>query len=359
MINMQYDIDQRDPYFDNLKMLLITFVALAHFIEGTDLTGNLAIRVLHSFIYLFHMPLFAFIAGWFTNDPQRAHKNAVATVLLPYILYQIGYAALHCFINDNAIYFNVLFMPAPGMWFLIALFVWRYTLADVLRFRHPLVLTAVISILSAGFLAPGIDEGQFLGMNRLLGFWFFFMLGHCLGRRPQAAERIREKTAPAAAILATIAVITYLLVGDASRYDFFRLLLSHKALASVVQFDEFLLVAVCYAVLLAVSAIASVCMMAIAPKRKNMLTYIGMATLPVYVSHFAVLRVIGFALEAFGRFPWWNTGLSFLFVLLSAFASVLAFSSKPYRTAFSYVTNLFVRVCRLDFGPFSRKQESE
>ena len=55
----------RDSFCDTLKGILILLVILGHVLEiGNDIVSN---SVYH-FIYLFHMPLFVFISGFFTKE---------------------------------------------------------------------------------------------------------------------------------------------------------------------------------------------------------------------------------------------------------------------------------------------------
>jgi len=58
---------ERDHYFDNVKGALIMLVVIGHFLlpmERTRFVGSL----IH-IIYLFHMPMFALISGYFAKHP--------------------------------------------------------------------------------------------------------------------------------------------------------------------------------------------------------------------------------------------------------------------------------------------------
>ena len=58
----------RDPYWDNLKFVLICLVVLGHFLLPVKPKGQLA-RTAFYWIYLFHMQAFVFVSG-FTSKRQ-------------------------------------------------------------------------------------------------------------------------------------------------------------------------------------------------------------------------------------------------------------------------------------------------
>ncbi|WP_010234461.1 acyltransferase family protein [Clostridium arbusti] len=81
--------NQRDYYFDNIKLLLITLVVIGHVIEPLINTYS-NFRLLYFFIYAFHMPLFAFISGYFLKNANNK-KNIlpkISNIFIPYIIFQ-------------------------------------------------------------------------------------------------------------------------------------------------------------------------------------------------------------------------------------------------------------------------------
>lgn len=57
---------ERIALFDNIKGLLIILVVSAHFMHPVH-NDNEALSALFDIIYLFHMPLFAFVSGLFAT----------------------------------------------------------------------------------------------------------------------------------------------------------------------------------------------------------------------------------------------------------------------------------------------------
>ena len=56
---------ERDYFFDNLKAVLIFLVVLGHFL--LPIHGESVLVVVKRLIYVFHMPLFVFVSGYFAK----------------------------------------------------------------------------------------------------------------------------------------------------------------------------------------------------------------------------------------------------------------------------------------------------
>ena len=66
-------ISERDGRVDGIKWLLIVLVTIGHAIEPA--LSNPTANKLYSLIYLFHMPLFIYISGYFVSV-SNAKKNS-------------------------------------------------------------------------------------------------------------------------------------------------------------------------------------------------------------------------------------------------------------------------------------------
>ena len=60
---------ERDYFFDNLKAVLIFLVVLGHFL--LPIHGRNYLVVVKRLIYVFHMPLFVFVSGYFAKRIYR------------------------------------------------------------------------------------------------------------------------------------------------------------------------------------------------------------------------------------------------------------------------------------------------
>lgn len=77
----------RDHLFDNIKALMLFLVPLGHTLDVFIADGNVE-EILMKYIYLFHMPIFAFVTGYFTKNLDKARENAVKKCLIPYLVFQ-------------------------------------------------------------------------------------------------------------------------------------------------------------------------------------------------------------------------------------------------------------------------------
>ncbi len=90
MNKLNQTTESRDRAMDFLKGIGIIYVVLGHTL----------VNPLHNFIYLFHMPLFYFISGYFYNDkysdqPVNLIKSRIRTLYIPFIKYEIIFLLLH------------------------------------------------------------------------------------------------------------------------------------------------------------------------------------------------------------------------------------------------------------------------
>ena len=83
--------EKRDYLFDNLKALMLFLVVIGHILDPYIERQDSLYRYLMQYIYLFHMPMFAFITGYFTKNTEKARNSAFRNVLVPYIFWQLLY----------------------------------------------------------------------------------------------------------------------------------------------------------------------------------------------------------------------------------------------------------------------------
>lgn len=79
---------ERDYHLDNVKFILILLVVIGHFIEL--LADNYEFsRKLFFYIYLFHMPLFVFVTGYFSKTFYDGKRIKVEKLLSYFVLFII------------------------------------------------------------------------------------------------------------------------------------------------------------------------------------------------------------------------------------------------------------------------------
>lgn len=87
--NMKRETIERDAYWDSLKFVLIFLVVLGHVLEINYPEGSLN-RGLYNFIYMYHMPLFVFVSGYFSKIRNKdKYKKGIIRLFETYVIFQI------------------------------------------------------------------------------------------------------------------------------------------------------------------------------------------------------------------------------------------------------------------------------
>ena len=92
----------RKAYYDNAKFLLVFLVVLGHFIQSY-IHDNKIIFTLYTTIYLFHMPAFILISGYFAKGFRRkGYLMKMAKKLIgPYLIFQGIYSIYYFFTQGD------------------------------------------------------------------------------------------------------------------------------------------------------------------------------------------------------------------------------------------------------------------
>lgn len=250
----------RDPYFDNMKFLLIVLVVVGHALEPVT-NSFAAVNLVYLVIYSFHMPVFTFISGYFAKDITQDNSGykAIAKYLLLYLLFESAYIILF--------YGNPLLIIAPldHMWYLLSLVMWFLLLPFFSRHRYLIVIAVGIYILVS---LTGLTSGNAVfSLSRTIAFFPFFLAGYHV-RKSGFALPSANKYISAAMMLLISAVIYYIYCGNEHYGAWLRLFT------------------------FAVSVIMSYCFMSLIPPRNTFFTAFGGRTLQVYLLHWPVIKII-------------------------------------------------------------------
>ena len=208
--------EKRDYLFDNLKALMLFLVVIGHILDPYIERQDSLYRYLMQYIYLFHMPMFAFITGYFTKNTEKARNSAVRNVLVPYIFWQLLYIITALlFIRLGLASYNTdvfkpsLLLPSSPLYYLLCVFVWKVFAADLKKLRFPVLFSFAAGL----FISVVFDEAFHIGWGACFSLMIFFVLGLLCTK--EHVEKIRNiPHAIAAAILA--AAVTLLSVLAAS-----------------------------------------------------------------------------------------------------------------------------------------------
>ncbi|MEU5992255.1 acyltransferase family protein [Spirillospora sp. NPDC047418] len=203
---------RRDPFFDNAKYFAILLVVAGHSLA--NLLDVPVAKGLYVFIYMFHMPVFIVITGYFSRKWTFAGGKArklITNVGVPYVVFELAYSLYDWLAGRNELEISLL-NPYYLTWFLAALFMWRLSTPVWQQIRWPLGVALVFALLS--YMS---DLGGTFDIHRVIGLLPFYVLGLTL--RPEHFELLKRPAARpiGAAVLAAGLGGTYLVMDHMSR----------------------------------------------------------------------------------------------------------------------------------------------
>ena len=317
--------------FDNMKAILLVLVVLGHLLNSV-VKQNQVLEALYAFIYIFHMPVFVFITGYFSKNVEKGRTQAVEKYLIPYVIFcillQVESRILNIGIGDEMA-FRILY-PHWGMWYLLAVFWWKLFLKDIIRIRFILPMS-VLAGLMTGFSR---EFGTYLGIGRTINLLFFFLLGYYCTR--ENVEKIRKcPKVISVCLIAATAIFAYAMVfrWDAS----YGALFMRKPYRADYEIFDFLIRGAVY--LLATGMIFA--FINLTSRKRTKFSYIGTNSVCVYIFHLFLVQFI----ERFYDFeinPWINL---LVFVVISIMTAVV-FGQPIFAKAYQKLTDW---VCALTF----------
>lgn len=299
---------------DVAKGILITLVILGHTLEATS--GGWEdpqIRIPLTAIYLFHMPLFVFLAGT-TAKPVGTARRASGFILLLVVL-QVAYVAVLRVAAPETIG-NPL-APYYVLWFLMALAWWTLLTPLIAKLGHVALPASVVVALTSGMIPV---DGAWFAVSRTLVFLPFFVAGQLWG--PHAVTRIQAMSwrvkAPVVGAAALVVAGVYASdVGPAWLWASATFGDLDGSTASNI---------VTRGLLLGGSTIVAVAALAVMPATWPLAETVGRRSLAVFTLQVAPLRVFGYvAALALTGGPLWV----WILVDLAATALIVAVLSWP------------------------------
>lgn len=172
----------RDERIDAVKYWLIVLVIAGHVFSRKGFANSATCEVFEKWIYIFHMPLFIFISGFFSRKKDlKGFLSSIWKILEPLIIFHVLIRVIpHIISNGTDNLLKIVLTPWWVLWYLLSLIYWRIMIQLIpdkfLDHTRPVVIiTFCISIL-AGFL----PFDRFLSIQRTLAFMPFFFLGYYL-----------------------------------------------------------------------------------------------------------------------------------------------------------------------------------
>lgn len=312
---------ERNYFFDTFRGILIWMIPISHF---TMVGGNFHQASFGGVVYVtinvFAMQAFVFLSGYFSKKPARARETAFKTFLFPYLLLVPFFYGVRYFLNGAA---NLNWIVPPlALWYLVALFVYRFFLVDLIKIRRILPLSIVL-YLAAGQI-PWLDTE--LALGRMVSYFPFFMIGYFCTKEHIA--KIQRLKAWHCVLLGVVLVAVNVALAYSRIVPVgFYLLRSPAASLGISWYMDILMRIVDF--ILPCGWI--ILLMNILPRSKNYLSYVGRNTMAVYILHLIVRQVV----KKYS-FPDPNMFVYYACIFGLASVCVVVFSSPPVSKAYNW-----------------------
>lgn len=196
---------QRIFLFDSIKFFLIFLVVFGHMMES-----NRAVSYngqIYGWIYLFHMPLFIFISGYFSKqyDERNCFLKSVILLLETLTIFHVGSIFFKLIVHGKTIGLADLVIPGYGSWYLLSLIYWRVMLQyipDKWIHSYWILLGSIVISLFGGY----VPIGGVLSIQRSFTFLPFFLIGYLI-KEKKSLDMIRISPIIATILIAIISAI--------------------------------------------------------------------------------------------------------------------------------------------------------
>lgn len=308
---------KRDPYFDNAKAILIILVVLGHTLSEV-FNRNEWIATIYMFIYLFHMPAFVLVSGFFSRKMKGKKDllNLVKKLLIPYILFQIIYTLYYQNVfKDEMVEFTLL-TPRWALWYLLSLFSWNIMLL-LFDNKKTGVFFAILLSLLVGYLS---EVNEFLALSRTFFFFPFFLTGYFLTNKHFEWFKTKLNGRVSLLTLGILFAVVYF-YGNIEWREWLYGRVGYEDIMSGPTTFAFLNRLFIYIMM----SLATYCFLSIVPKRKMGITSLGSITLGIYLFHMFLLKYVH---ESF-FFEWVKDSHQYYLLFIIPIIIVYILTRKP------------------------------
>lgn len=318
---------ERNILMDNLKGFLMICVVLGHFCEQYNLSHpNLDYAIF--FIYLFHMPCFIYISGYFSKN-YSFKKNF--KLIYQYVVFGLIYVLIVNRFPDVHLKFEIS-TALWSLWYLLSLFYWR-TITHFIK-TQKVALVIIISFICAIFVGCFKDIGNYFSIARTIGFFPFFLLGYYSNKDTLQKIRKISKIIIIPLIL-VILLCTYIIV-----YTNWIPLMFQWSSKSFNDLEISNIDGVLYKIIILIlETLCCVILINITPNKKTIFSYLGENTITIYGFHAAIVYSTTYFIK---DVPY--KGAIYLLVLSLTFATAFLLSSKPIRKFYALLMKPYKKI---------------
>lgn len=154
--------------YDNLKGLAILLVVFGH-LDFMDTIGHI-----YSLFFLIDLPIFFFVAGYFSKIDIDQPAKVFKRLMVPYFIFCFLITLFHWLYMGTAKWDMIFLQSSMAMWFLISLFIMKMLLPIFDKFKFPIITALLFALLFGLYdIHPNI-----LGLTRTFPYMTIFLLGY-------------------------------------------------------------------------------------------------------------------------------------------------------------------------------------
>ncbi len=243
------------------------------------------INTIHNFLYIIHLPIFFFVAGYFSKiDIDQPLKN-FKRLFVPFILFCIFYFLFGTYVLE--VEQGILFInPGFGLWFLISLFTMKMFLPVIEKMKFPFLTVFVLS------LCIGFIDCNILGISRtfiflpsfVLGFYYNSYKDYLTANHQRIFNVLEKKTSLIIILIFTIVILLFISYNVPFEWVTFR--------SPYTRNLEIITRAVC----ILLGMVFTLILNSVVSNNYSVITKFGKNSLAVYVFHIFTVEHIASAL---------------------------------------------------------------
>lgn len=338
--------NNRIAYWDNLKAILIFLAVLGHIIIGVPGKNGLILMVEY-YIYIFHMPAFIFVSGFFSKsyikrlrETGKLEVNKIFGYMCLYIIFVLLLWFVAFYFKGKPLSSVDFLNVSSAPWYMIAMVIWLLILPVFASMDRK---SSLILVFCIGVFVPAAGKiTNFLSLGRAINFMPFFVLGYYF--QEEWISNIKKKKRYklfAASIFLILALVVYKYLAIIKKYSYF-LFQSRGYSECPMRLTHCMIVKALYYLVVSLIIMA---LLVLCPKREGFVSRIGANTLSIYIGH-RVLRDVISNLKVYKYFDKTQFEMLFFCIGISLIMTIV-FGNK-----------YFNKICMLPFKIGKKKNIS-
>ena len=319
----------RDLKFDNLRGLAIILVVFGHFISSCFMFFTF--DVVYTAIYLFHMPLFIFISGYFSKVAPDSNFKALKNIFIPFLLFDTLWI-ISAFLIDGNLARTMYIIPGFGLWYLLSLFFWRTFLPAASRIKYVFWFSIALAL----FIGTIDFKTNFLAISRTLCFFPVFLFGYYF--KDLKEKFTFNKYLAAGAFVALLISATLFFAPKTKELLLFRV--SYVGM-NIGNLEGIIL----RLIVISVGILCCIFLFNVMTSKKTFLTKMGRNSLAIYVLHLYFVTYLPYVLNYLGfKFVFESYLFSSIYVILGATIVLFILSRDIVSDGVNNLTDAAVKI---------------